>query len=97
MATNNTTTTGEKVAESMLEAIIVSIGVDCEGDAHVYRPAADRVEVFSVDAGYELGDQISGEPETTQELDGRGVASWVRYVEHERGWDRTTRHAEGAL
>jgi len=95
MATNDTTTTDEKVAENMAAAIGHVLGVDAEGDIHVHRPAADRVEVFDLDGEYEIGDRINGEPKLTQRLGGRAVGSWVRYVAHERGWDRTTRHAEG--
>ena len=97
MATNDTSTIGEKVAENMAAAIGHVLGVDAEGDIHVHRPAAERVEVFDLDGEYEIGDRINGTPKLTQRLDGQAVGSWVRYVEHERGWDRTTRHAEGAL
>jgi hypothetical protein len=96
MATKNTTTTDEKVANSLADSIGLVLGIDGSGDAHIYYPSAERVAVYETGADYEIGDKIAGEPAVEQDLTGRSLTAWMSYTQHERGiWTRTTRHAEG--
>jgi len=96
MATKDTTTTDEKVANSLADSIGLVLGIDGSGDTHVYYPSAERVAVYETGADYQIGDKITGEPTEEQDLTGRSLSDWMAYTQHERGiWERTTRHAEG--
>lgn len=80
--------------DSLAAKIGFVVGVDEENCAHLHYPATDTIKVFPVSEGFDLEtDDVSGEPEHVEELDGRPLAAWCEYVEHKRGWEFTTHRA----